>query len=125
MAASDAVIASSGTATLEIALYDVPMVIVYRLATLTYWIVKALVSIDYAGLPNIVAGREVVREFIQGAAQPERICEEIDRILTDADYQARIRADLKEVREKLGKGGGTRRVAEVADEMLDGRIISE
>jgi lipid-A-disaccharide synthase len=125
MAASDAVMAASGTATLEIALYDVPMVIVYRLATLTYWILKSLVSIDYAGLPNIVAGREVVREFIQGAARPELICEEIDRILTDADYQEKIRADLKEVREKLGEGGGTQRVARVADEMLDGRIISE
>lgn len=125
MEASDAVMAASGTATLEIALYDVPMAIVYRLSPLSYWILKPLVSIDYVGLPNIVAGREIVREFIQGDARPELICEEIHRILTEPAYQAKIRADLKEVREKLGEGGGTQRVAEVADEMLDGRIISE
>jgi lipid-A-disaccharide synthase len=125
MAASDAVMAASGTATLEIALYDVPMAIVYRLSPLSYWILKSLVNIDYVGLPNIVAGREVVREFIQGEARAELICEEIDRILTDPDYQAKIRAGLKEIRDKLGEGGGTRRVAMVADEMLDGRIISE
>jgi len=125
MAASDAIMTASGTATLEIALMDVPMAIVYRMAPLSYWILKPLVTIDFVGLPNIVAGRGIVREFIQGDARPELICEEIDRILTDSAYRDNMREDLSEVREKLGAGGGTENVAKVADEMLDGRIISE
>jgi len=125
MAASNAIMTASGTATLEIALMDVPMAIVYRMSPLSYWILKPLVTIDFVGLPNIVAGRGIVREFIQGDARPELISEEIDRILTDTAYRDKMLADLKEVREKLGAGGGTENVAAVADEMLDGRIISE
>jgi lipid-A-disaccharide synthase len=123
--ASDAVMASSGTATLEIALMQVPMAIIYRMATLSYLLIRPLIKIDFAGLPNIVAGRGVVREFMQSDARPDAICDEIDRILTDQPYQDRIRADLAEVTKKLGDGGGSGRVAEIADEMLDGRIISE
>jgi len=125
MEASDAIMTASGTATLEIALMDVPMAIIYRMSPLSYWILKPLVTIDFVGLPNIVAGRGIVREFIQGDARPELICEEIDRILTDSTYRDKMLEDLKEVREKLGTGGGTENVATVADEMLDGRIISE
>lgn len=125
MAASDAIMTASGTATLEIALMDVPMAIVYRMSPLSYWILKPLVSIDYVGLPNIVAGRGIVREFIQGDARPELICDEVDRLLTDSAYRDKMLMDLKDVREKLGPGGGAENVAAVADEMLDGRIISE
>jgi lipid-A-disaccharide synthase len=123
--ASDAVMASSGTATLEIALMQVPMAIIYRMATLSYLLIRPLIRIDFAGLPNIVAGRGVVKEFMQSDARPHDICDEIDRILTEQPYQDRIRADLAEVTRKLGDGGGSRRVAAIADEMLDGRIISE
>jgi lipid-A-disaccharide synthase len=123
--ASDAIMTASGTATLEIVLMDVPMAIVYRMSPLSYWILKPLVTIDFVGLPNIVAGRGIIQEFIQGDARPELISEEIDSILTDSTYRDKMRADLKEVREKLGTGGGTQNVAAVADEMLDGRIISE
>lgn len=125
VSASDAVISTSGTATLEIALLGVPMAIVYRMSWLSYALIRPLIRIDFAGLPNIVAGRLVVKEFMQHDARPGAIADEIDRILTDVDYQSGIRVDLTEVKEKLGSGGGSERLAEVADEMLDGRIISE
>ena len=88
-------------------------------------LIRPLIRIDFAGLPNIVAGRLVVKEFMQHDARPSAIADEIDRILTDSDYQSRIRADLREVKDKLGDGGGSERLAQVADEMLDGQILSE
>jgi lipid-A-disaccharide synthase len=125
IAAADAVISTSGTATLEIALMGKPMAIVYKTSWLSYILIRPLVRIDFAGLPNIVAGKLIVKEFIQQDAQPEAIASEIDRILTDDAYQSRMRNNLREVKEKLGKGGGSERLAQVADEMLDGKIISE
>jgi len=114
----DAVITTSGTATLEIALLGVPMAIIYRLAPLSYLIGRILIRVPYIGLPNIVAGRRIVQEFIQHEARPERIAPEIERILTDRDYADSMRQALHTVKEKLGSGGGSRRMAELAVEML-------
>ena len=114
----DAVITTSGTATLEIALMGVPMAIIYRLAPLTYLIGRMLIRVPYIGLPNIVAGRRIVREFIQHEARPERIAPEIERILTDHDYADSMRLALHTVKKKLGTGGGSERMAELALEML-------
>jgi lipid-A-disaccharide synthase len=125
VSASDAVISTSGTATLEIALLGIPMAIVYRMSWLSYALIRPLIRIDFAGLPNIVAGRFVVKEFMQQDAKANAIATEIHRILTDEAYQAKMRLDLQEVIEKLGDGGGSMRLAQVADEMLDGKIISE
>ncbi len=125
MRASDVVITASGTATLEVALVGTPMVIVYRLSPVSHFILSRLVTINHVGLPNIVAGREIVREFIQGAARPEAIAAEALRILDDPAYRHRLLAGLEEVRALLGEGNGPDRIAGVADEMLDGRIVSE
>jgi lipid-A-disaccharide synthase len=114
----NAVITTSGTATLEIALIGVPMAIVYRLAPLTYLIGRMLIRVPYIGLPNIVAGHRIVQEFIQHEARPERIAPEIERILTDHDYADSSRQALSMVKEKLGTGGGSERMAELALEML-------
>ncbi|RMG58684.1 MAG: lipid-A-disaccharide synthase [Gammaproteobacteria bacterium] len=125
MRASDVVVTASGTATLEVALVGTPMVIVYRLAALSHLILSRLVTINHVGLPNIVAGREIVREFIQGDARPEAIAEEALRILDDPAYRHRLLEGLAEVRTLLGEGRGPERIAQVADEMLEGRILSE
>lgn len=114
----DAVITTSGTATLEIALMGVPMAVVYRLAPLTYLIGRMLIRVPYIGLPNIVAGRRIVQEFIQNEARPERIAPEIERILTDRDYARSMRQALRTVKEKLGTGGGSERMAKLVLEML-------
>lgn len=122
MQVCDAVITVSGTVTLEIALVGVPMVIIYRVSPLTYEIGKRLIRVDHAGLCNIVAGERVVKELIQEDVEPERIAEEIARILTDQDYAASIRRKLSAVREKLGSGGGSAKAARLALAMLNEQI---
>jgi len=115
----DAIITASGTATLEIAMLGVPMAITYKVAWLTYAIVSRMLKIPYIGLANIVAGEEVAREFVQNRARPEAIAAEIGHILDDPDYARTMQAKLAQVREKLGEGGGSKKLARLAIEMLE------
>lgn len=112
--ACDAVISVSGTVTLEIALVGTPMVIIYRLAPLTYQLAKRLVKVPNIGLCNIVAGETVVQELIQDQANPAAIADEVGRLLTDQAYNATIVRKLGEVRAKLGHGGASSLVARLA-----------
>jgi lipid-A-disaccharide synthase len=116
-AACNAVLTVSGTVTLQLALVGTPMAILYKVAPLSYAIGKRLIKIEYAGLTNIVAGRGIVQEFIQDAAQPAAMCREMRRLLDDQDYIETMRKDLEEVRQLLGKPGCSVRVAEIAAEM--------
>ena len=118
IAASDAAIVASGTATLETALLKTPMVVVYKVSPVTYWIGKALVNVDNISLVNIIAGRKVVPELIQGDANQERIAGEVLNILKNAHISNRMTEDLKMVREKLGKGGASKKSAEIIYRML-------
>lgn len=115
---SDIVIAASGTVTLQAALLEKPMVIIYRLSTLTHLIARLLVSIKDIGLVNILAGRRIVPELIQGDASPERIATEAKKMLYDKGYYDKIRKELHEVRLKLGPPGASERVAKVIAGML-------
>jgi lipid-A-disaccharide synthase len=117
----DAVMTVSGTATLEVALMGVPMVIVYRLAALSYWVGRLLIRVPFIGLPNILRGKGVVREFIQDEATPENIAEEIRRILDDAAYRDTMRQELAAVRETLGHLEGSVELARLAARMLEGK----
>ncbi len=121
----DAVMTSSGTVTIEIALLTVPMVITYKLSPITYWLGKLLVKTPFIGLPNIVAGRKIVQEFIQHAAQAENLALEINRILTNTDYADEMRKNLKEVKTALGSGGGSKKMAELAAKMLKNELPLE
>ena len=112
--ACDAVISVSGTVTLEIALVGTPMVIIYKLAPLTYQLAKRLVKVPNIGLCNIVAGETVVRELIQNQATPSAIADEIGTLLTDQACHAAIVRKLGEVRSKLGQRGASGRVARLA-----------
>ncbi|QJD28754.1 lipid-A-disaccharide synthase [Methylococcus geothermalis] len=114
----DAVMTTSGTATLEVALLGVPMAIVYKLAPLSYWLGRLLVTIPFIGLPNILAGRKIVQEFIQREANAEAVGTEVLRILNEPGYALRIRRDLAGVQRTLGEGGGSRRLAELAADLL-------
>jgi lipid-A-disaccharide synthase len=114
----NAVITVSGTATLEIALSGVPMVIIYQVAPLTYWLGRWLINIPFIGLPNILAGRRIVREFIQHEANADNIAAEIRRILDNPAYAAQIKQDLLEVKTLLGEGGGSKNLAILAAKML-------
>ena len=117
----DAIITTSGTATLEIALLSVPMVVSYRLSPITYWLGRLLVKTPFIGLPNIVAGKLIVKELIQHEATAEKLSAEILHILNDTTYAQKIKADLLEVNKLLGSGGGSKRMAELALEMIEAK----
>lgn len=119
MQCCDAIMTTSGTATLEIALMSIPMVITYKLTTITYWLGRWLVNTPFIGLPNIVLGKLAIKELIQHDATPEHIVIEIKRILLDKSYADTMRADLLLVKELLGQGGGSTNMANLALEMLD------
>lgn len=118
----DAVISTSGTATLEVALMGVPLCIIYRLSGLSYWLGRLLVRIDWIGLPNILAGRSIVREFIQHKANPDNIAGEIDRILRDNRYADNMREELRRVRELLGPPEAAVKLAALARDLLGEKV---
>ncbi len=119
MQCCDVIMTTSGTATLEVALMTIPMVITYKLATITYWLGRCLVNTPFIGLPNIVLGKLAIKELIQHDATPEHIVIEIKRILQDKSYADTMRADLLLVKEQLGQGGGSINIANLALEMLE------
>lgn len=121
----DAIISVSGTVTLEIALVGTPMVIIYKLAPLTYQVARRVVKVEHIGLCNIVAGRSLVRELIQEQANPEAIAAEIATILTNETYRATMHADLTAIREKLGGGGAALRTASLALDLINRNQDSE
>jgi lipid-A-disaccharide synthase len=110
--ASDAALVKSGTSTLEAALMLRPMVVVYRLSWLSYLVGRLLVRIAHFALVNILAGRGVVPELLQRDASPERMAEEVERLLGDRAVRETQLEGLREVRDSLGEPGAARRVAE-------------
>ncbi len=122
VAAADVALVASGTATLECALLECPMVIVYRMASVTYALARLLVrGVRYVGMPNIVAGHEVVPELLQARVTGPRIAAAARGILEDPVRRAAIVEDLREVRRRLGRGGAAGRAAAMALEMLGER----
>lgn len=110
---ADAAIVASGTAALEISLLGVPHVIIYKVAALTYYIGKMVVKIPYIGLPNIIAGRSIIPEFLQYDINAEVMAQNILAFLTDPQKREQVLADLAEVKEKLGSDGAVERTAQV------------
>jgi lipid-A-disaccharide synthase len=116
--ACDVALVASGTATLETALLERPMVIVYRAASLTYALARRLVSVPHIGMPNVIAGRTVVPELLQDAATGDAIAAAAARFLDEPAYRAATVAALGGVRRALGTGGAAARAATIAAEML-------
>ena len=112
LASSDVLVTASGTATVQAALHERPMVIVYRLSPLTYRLGKPLVRVDTYGMVNLVAGRRIVTELIQDDFTPGAVADETVRLLTDEAKAREMRGALREVRETLGAPGASRRAAE-------------
>jgi lipid-A-disaccharide synthase len=117
LAAADVALVASGTVTVQAALHECPMVVVYRLSSLTYWLGKPFVHVDTYAMANLVAGRRVVPELIQHDFTPERVAGEALRILTDSAHRIAVRRDLGEVRARLGAPGASTRAAEVVLEV--------
>ena len=117
-AACDAVLTVSGSVTLQLSLVGIPMAILYKVAPLSYHIGKLLIKISSFGLPNIVAGRKIVQEFLQDGAEPEPLSVEMLRLLDDQDYREKMKQDLQEVQLLLGEPGCSVRVSNMIAEML-------
>src|SRR5206468_2341497 len=83
VAACDAAVAASGTATLETALLGVPMVIVYRMNPLTFAVARLISDVPHVGMPNLISGRRIVPELVQRECTPERIALELRRIRSE------------------------------------------
>ena len=112
LAASDVVITASGTATLQAALHERPMVVVYKLSPLTYRLGKPFVHVDTYAMANLVAGKRIVPELIQDDFTPARVAEECVRLLSDTELRGRTQMELRRVRERLGGAGASARAAE-------------
>ncbi len=108
---ASAALVTSGTATLETALFDVPQVVCYRTSSLTYLIGKAVIKVPYISLVNLIVGREVVAEFIQNKFTARYLLDELKRLLTDEQYIARQRTGYAELRQKLGRHSAARQAA--------------
>ncbi len=113
-----AVIAASGTVTLEIALLGKPMVVVYRLSRISYAVGKRVIKVPFISLVNLVAGRKVVPELIQDDVRAEKMAVETAKLLQDSVERKRMVQDLQEVSQLLGEKGASARAAEIALEMM-------
>jgi lipid-A-disaccharide synthase len=118
LAAADAAIVSSGTATIEAALLDVPMVVVYRVTPLTAFLAKPLVRTPFFSMVNLIAGKRAVPELIQDDFIPSRVAGETLRLLNDQSTCEALRQDLAEVRRRLGPPGAVDRAAEAILKLL-------
>jgi lipid-A-disaccharide synthase len=112
-------IVASGTATLEAAFFRMPFVLIYKVAALTYAAGKMLVQVKHLGMPNVLANREIVPEFIQENAQPNRIASAVRQLLEDRARRAQMLADFDEVIAKLGEGGADETAAQAILTLLD------
>ncbi|MGQ9662184.1 MAG: lipid-A-disaccharide synthase [Kiritimatiellia bacterium] len=113
-----AALVASGTATLEASLLLCPIVVVYRLSTLSYLLGKLLVKVPHIALVNIVAGKEVCPELIQNAASPTALCHHLEVLLRDGPERERMLQELRSVNAALGEGGAEQRAAEIVLEEI-------
>lgn len=118
LAAADAAIVSSGTATVEAALLDVPMVVIYRVTPLTAMLAQPLVRTSYFSMVNLIAERRVVPELIQKDFTPERLAQEVRKLLSDQQARESLRAGLAFVRHRLGPPGAVERAADAITALL-------
>lgn len=112
LANSDLAVVTSGTATLETALFKVPEVVCYKGSEISYRIAKKLIKVDYISLVNLIMEKEIVRELIQKECNPTSIRAEIDKLMHDAIYRKTMEDAYDQLEEKLGGEGASRKVAQ-------------
>jgi len=119
MGACDAVVTASGTVTLELAILEVPMIVVYKLTALTYQLGKLLVKVDFFSLVNLIAGYAAVPELLQHEVKAEKIAAELFAITTVPTRTQTMKKGLKEVKNRLGGSGASEKAATAALQLMD------
>jgi lipid-A-disaccharide synthase len=117
VACSEAVAVASGTATLEAALLGTPMVVFYKLSTLTMFFAKLLVKVKYISLVNLLSGKEVVKELVQKNATSDNLFSELKKILSDNEYKQTMVSNLQKIRDMMGQKTASERVASIIGEL--------
>jgi lipid-A-disaccharide synthase len=112
LAVSDFGLVKSGTAILQAAVVGTPMVLLYQISSVEWWIASFFKRVEWIGLVNLVAGRSVVPELVQSAATGQRLYEEAVRILDDRVVYDEMKRELAKVRTALGEPGASKRAAE-------------
>ena len=120
IAASDLILAASGTVTLEAAILGTPMVVTYMVSPVTYFLGRCLVKVPFVSLVNLVAGRRVVPEILQGDVSAGRLSHEVLSLFGDKAAMENMIRDLKEVKNALGKPGAAERAADLAMDLIQG-----
>jgi len=116
------VISASGTVTLEAAISGMPMVIIYKISPVSYWIGKALVHVNNISLVNLIAGKEIIPELIQGEASPLNIADVVYEMIRSPASLKKLRNELSLIRKLLGVPGASDRVADLAIGMMQKRV---
>ena len=112
------VVAASGTVTLQAAIAGTPMVIIYKVSQISYWLGRALIRVDHIGMINLIAGRRLVPELIQDQATAAKISDQVFGLLSDEKRFAQLKKDLLKAGQLLGGAGASRRVAQIALDLM-------
>ena len=120
--ACDAIAAVSGTVTLQITLMQIPMLIVYKISPITYRILRKIVKFSFAGIANVIADKEISREFIQDEASAINIAFELHKLLDDQNYIVAMKENMAAIKKQLGDKDGSATTASIAAKFLTGEI---
>ncbi len=115
---ADLLIAASGTVTLQAAIYGTPIIIVYKVSPLSYYLGKALIKVEHIGLVNLISGRKIAPELVQDEACPPRVSNTALHLLSKPERLEQMRKDLLTVRHQLGGPGASDQVAKIALNMI-------
>ena len=118
---SSAALVTSGTATLETALFSIPEVVCYKATDFSYRLAKWMIKVKFISLVNLIMDREVVKELIQGDLNEDNLVKELDQLLHNGKRQRRLLEDYEELKDKLGNVGASEKAAEVIIEALKTR----
>lgn len=116
--ACDAIAAASGTVTLQVTLMQTPLTIIYKISPTSYRILKNIVKFTYAGIANVIANKEISREFIQEDATAENIAAELTNLLDNESYINEMKANMSSIKNMLGEKDGSAATARLAEKLL-------
>jgi len=124
MQTADLLLVASGTATVEATIMGTPMIVIYRVSLLTYFLGRLLIKVKHIGMVNIIAGKKVVPELIQRDLNPEKIASTVTGMVQDPSTLNKTRRELAAVREKIGNPGASARAARIINDILQSNDLT-